>query len=69
MNNRPGIFGFPLVQNVDKNVGIWDQMLALNWINPRQNFISTDMMSGNCDEEGLCFICLLVLLHEQYRCN
>lgn len=34
INYRLGIFGFPSMQNpkVDENVGIWDQMLALEWI-------------------------------------
>lgn len=34
INYRLGIFGFPSMQNpnVDENVGIWDQMLALDWI-------------------------------------
>ncbi|XP_052684718.1 fatty acyl-CoA hydrolase precursor, medium chain-like [Crassostrea angulata] len=34
INYRLGIFGFPSMQNpnVDENVGIWDQILALKWI-------------------------------------
>ncbi|XP_048759521.2 uncharacterized protein LOC125669117 [Ostrea edulis] len=34
INYRLGMFGFPSLKNsdVDENVAIWDQMLALNWI-------------------------------------